>query len=450
MIFQNLRKNNHVRFACLLGLLLFLILIRYAFQVNIPKALLLIVVALIALLGDKDEIIAACISFIPMHESIDFYYALVICLSVYIFRYFRELRIDYSILLVFLVCIWEVLHCFRSSFSIVDYLAYIIPFVILTILMLSASESFDYSFIVRALAWSTLGIISILIVRVFYFADFEVATALLSLERLGVDDQSGIQNVIVSGGAINPNSLGIIAVLSSAGLMQLRQLKINKISDLVVMCLMILLASLSASRTYLVCLALMFILFIFSEKGGTAKKIKLISFILLGIIVLVIALMIFFPNTLSYFVNRFFEDDLTTGRSDLVVDYHKFIISDAKNLLFGIGLQDYDNRLTLIYRVADNTPHNSLQEIIVAWGLPGLLIFGLLFFNIFIASSRSGRKQRLINWIPLIIILVKSVAGQLLTSSYTMLALSFAYLSLCQDFSGKKEIEIENRDFEST
>jgi hypothetical protein len=37
----------------------------------------------------------------------------------------------------------------------------------------------------------------------------------------------------------------------------------------------------------------------------------------------------------------------------------------------------------------------------------------------------------IINYIPLIVIITKSMAGQLLTSGYSIVALAFAYLSLC-------------------
>lgn len=439
MNLHKLPRQGHLRFGCLLGSVLLLILIRYAFQVDIPRVLFLLVIALIAFLGDQNEIIAACISFIPMHESIDFYYALVICMVIYVVRYYKEFHIGFSVLLVFIVCVWEALHCLQLPFSIVDFLSYVIPFIILAVLMATNAKNFDYTFIVRVFALSTLGITLILLVRVLYFADFDIAVAFLNLERLGSDYHSGIQNVAVIGGQINPNSLGVITVLAATGLMQLRRMRRSNIGDMLLMGFMILFATLSASRTYLICLALMFLLLIISEKGGAVKKIKLIALICLAIILIVIAMAILFPSTFSYYVNRFFVDDITTGRDDLFNEYHQFIVSDSEHLFFGIGLQDYGNRLTQIYRVAENTPHNSIQEIVVAWGIPGLIIFGILFINMYYVSSRCNRKQSLINWIPLIIILVKSLAGQLLTSSYTMLALSFAYLSLCQEFSHREE-----------
>lgn len=435
-------KGRHGRFWCLLGLLILLIMTRYAFQIDIPRVVLLAVIGLITLLGDRDEIAAMYLCFIPMHESIDFFYALVLCTGIYLVKFHSRIQLGTQVLLIFIIIVWELLHCFLSKFSAVDLLAGIIPFVVLAVLMASDLDDLDYPFLVRAFAWATLGISLVLLVRVFYFSGFNIALALAGLQRMGSDLHSNIQDVTVAGGQINSNSLGIITVLATTGLMQLRSMKVGKKSDMVLMCVMIVLAALGTSRTYLACLALMIFLLIVAEKGGWAKKARLIAVFCLAIAVAAAAMALFFPDTFSYFLRRFSVDDISTGRDNLMTQYHRFILRDPKVMFFGIGLQDFDGRLLQFYRIAANTPHNSLQELVIAWGVPGLFLFAALFFNMYRVSSRKNQNQHLINWIPLIIILVKSIAGQLLTSSYTMLALSYAYLSLCADLTPEDEDEI--------
>ena len=72
-----------------------------------------------------------------------------------------------------------------------------------------------------------------------------------------------------------------------------------------------------------------------------------------------------------------------------------------------------------------------------------VLLALILFFGLFVAMiRRAGQfcpKRKLLNYIPLIILLVKSQAGQMLNSSYTMLAFSLAYLSMCQDFTNEQK-----------
>lgn len=436
---ETLTKPRRSRFWFLFAFLMALIMARYALQLDIPRILFLIVVAAIALWGDRDEIIAICMCLIPMHESLDFFYAMVICFAVYVFKYHQQLRFGTNVILVVLIAVWELLHCFFTPFSIVFFLTCVIPFIILAILIASDLKNIDYPFIVRAFAWSVLGVSIMLFVRVLYFANFNIALALAGLQRMGLDNQSNVEDVEILGGQIHPNSLGVIAVLASTGLMQLRHLKVSQTSDIVIMCIIIVFAALSASRTYLACLALMVILLIFSEKGDFKRKIRLTVTLGLTIATAVIAFIVLFPDTFLYYISRFFVTDISTGRDALFARYNEFIIDNPRVLFFGVGLQDYGDRLVYLYRVAANVPHNLIQEIVVSWGIPGLILFSGQIISMFGVSYRKNPNQSLINWIPLIIILFKGMAGQIITSPYTMLAISFAYLSLSQDLSGTEE-----------
>jgi hypothetical protein len=104
-----------------------------------------------------------------------------------------------------------------------------------------------------------------------------------------------------------------------------------------------------------------------------------------------------------------------------------------------VGLSNLGEKLVNIYRSAVNVPHNSIQEIVAAWGLPGLGMMIALFFMIVKESKQYGGRKILLNFIPLVVILVKSMAGQMISSGYTMLALVLAYLSLCQNFDLKND-----------
>jgi O-antigen ligase len=268
---------------------------------------------------------------------------------------------------------------------------------------------------------------------VLYFADFNIPLALAGLQRLGSDKHSSIEGATIKGGQINPNALGIVTVLASTGLMQLRSVGSGQKSDMILMCTMLVLSALSTSRTYLACLALMIVLLIFAERGGIKKKVRLIAVLSAAITAAVVAMALLFPDTFEYFVGRFKVEDITTGRDDLMALYHKFIVDNPRVMFFGIGLQDFSNRLVEFYKVAVGVPHNSVQELIIAWGIPGLFLFDALILSMFLAARQQNKRVALINWIPLIIILFKGMAGQMLNSYYTMLAFSYAYLSLCTD-----------------
>ena len=428
-----LRAQRRTGFWLLLMLLLGLIAVRYAFQIDIPKFLFAIIVLCMALVGDKSEIIAVCICCIPLHESIDLFYSVVFAVGAYVIKYFRQLRIGVSIALILSMIAWELLHCLRSEFSPVAFLTSVIPLVVLAVMMYSDLSDLDYPFVVRAFSAATLGICLTLLVKVLYLSGFNILSAIAGLQRLGVDTNEANQSVTIEGGQVNPNTLGIISVLAVTGLMQIRHKNQGRKTDIVIACVLMVFGALTASRTYLACLALMVVLLIFAQEGSLNRKLRFLGMILVLAAAALGLLYLLFPELLTYYIGRFFVRDITTGRMELMELYHDFIVSRPWVLLFGIGLKDYGATLVEVYRIAWVVPHNCIQEIIIAWGVPGLLFFAALFACMYHAAGLSRRPLRLINAIPLLIILFKGMAGQLLTSPYTMLALSVVYLSLHAD-----------------
>lgn len=427
--------ESHRRFWILLAALLALVLVRYSFQINFPKAVFLAMVGLICLLGNQNEIIAMIICCIPLHGSIDFFFALAICMAVYLCRYWRKIRIVPGIASVLFMMIWELLHCFGTSFSVVTYLTYFLPFLVLVIVICSDVKSVDYFFVVRAFAVTTGAVCISLLLRVLHHSGYSIVRALLGLQRLGLDIHSNIQNADVNGGEINPNTLGIICTLAATGLMQIQYAKAASVKDIILACALIVFGALTASRTYLVCLALMVVLLLMSQRGSVRTKIRYLCVLTLVIAAAFLLFYICFPDLFLYYVGRFQVKDITTGRIDIMGRYNQFIFSDIKVLFFGIGLQHYDRILLDVQNISSVLPHNAIQELVIAWGVVGLFLLAWVLFWMCFRSGTVCRAQHLIHWIPLIIILVKSQAGQLLCSPYSVLALSYAYISLCADLS---------------
>lgn len=427
-------KQDYTQFYCLLTFLLILVFLRYALQIDIPRFFFVMLIALAAVLGNHNEILAITMCCIPLHEAIDFYYSIVILMTVYVLKNHKRIRINLPFLLVLAMICWELLHCFNSSFSIIKFVATIAPIMFLAVLLSADIADLDYGFIVRAMAVAAAAGCITLLGMVLYASDFNLIEAITGLRRLGIFDESVENNSIIAGKVIHPNSLGVVCVLATTGLLQLRSGCRGKTSDIFLMLVLLVFGALTSSRTFLVCLALMVLLMTFAQRGDLKRKLRFLLTVSLILILAVLLLYFFFPDLFEYFVGRFFVEDITTGRMDLMSIYNKFIANNISVMFFGIGLHDYGVKLTETYRVANNVPHNNIQEIVIAWGIPGLIMIAVLLVLMIWKSKRSSKKLVLLNYIPLLIILVKSLAGQMLTSGYTMLALSFAYLSLAQSF----------------
>lgn len=426
------KKHSYVRFTVLFTLLSVMIFARYGLQIDIPRGLALLPIAAIALLGNQTEIIAICMCLIPLHESLDFYYALVLVVAIYVLKCYSRIKISVSMIPLLLIVIWELLHCFTADFSPTTFVISLAPIIALTVILCSDFPDLDYAFAVRAVAAAAMVTCVTMLVQIAWISRFNLTAFLLNLRRLGALSEASMDRLQVSGGRVQTNTLGIICVMITACLLQLRAVGQNKRSDVFVMLILLLFGTLTASRTFLVCLALMIMLVLQSQKGSV-RKLRSFGLAVLTVGFLVLVLGVFFPDQLEYYISRFLEADITTGRDDLMIAYHRFICGNLFVLFFGIGLQNYGDKLITYYRIANNVPHNSIQEIITAWGLPGLLLVGLLILQLIYQANRRRGRRELMNYIPLIIILFKSIAGQLLTSNYSMLALAFAYLNLIQD-----------------
>ena len=330
--------------------------------------------------------------------------------------------------------LWELLHCLVGDFSPVTFVVSLAPIIALVIFLCSDFSDLDYPFVVRAVAAAAMVVCVTMLVQLLWISRFDLASFFVNLRRLGALSEQSADRLQLSGGLVQTNSLGVICVLITATLLQLRFSGQSKRSDTYVMLTLLIFGTFTASRTFLVCLALMIFLVLMGQKG-VVKKLRYLGIAILALGFLVLLFSIFFTEQLEYYVSRFFEADITTGRDVLMVVYHRFITENMYVLFFGVGLQDYGDKLVNHYRVANNVPHNSIQEIAVIWGIPGLLLMAVLIFWLCYQAYRKMGRRKLINYIPVIIILFKSVAGQLLTSNYSMLALAFGYLNLIQDLN---------------
>jgi len=432
-----IRFNKRSCFYLLLTLLCFLLMARYSFSAEIPRIVLTAVVVAMAMIGDKSEILAILMGCIPMHNAVDFYICIAVCALILAVKYYDQVKVGFSVILVIVTIIWEVLHCFAFPFTLQILITSLIPFVFIALLLSIDIQGINYAFIVRLMAFLASFMCLVVLMNYIIRAEGNLSAMLSLLRRLGHLSE----DEILYGGAINPNSLGIINVLCMTALLQLRPAGQQKKLDMVLIFVLLLFGVLTLSRTFLVCLLTMFVLVLWGIRKDWKRFFRILGGTVIVSLLLLLVTNWLFPEVISEFVDRFQVDDITTGRGDLMSVYHDYIIDHPKVMFFGIGLSNLGEKLVEIYRVSWNVPHNSIQEMIIAWGIPGLLLMALLIFVLIYESKQYSRNKTILHYAPLVILLVKSMAGQLLTSGYTLLALAFAFLSLCQEFNPVKELD---------
>ena len=154
----------------------------------------------------------------------------------------------------------------------------------------------------------------------------------------------------------------------------------------------------------------------------------------MGIIVAIVAVLlvwIYVPSVFENLLERFQRSDVSNGRTSLFLYYGQFLLSSPAYFLCGIGMQHIFEKVSPYYPVHD-VPHMGLQEVWVAWGMVGVIMFLILFWKIGTTSKWYAQgKRRIYQFMPFGLTLVFTMSGQLLTSSRTLMALIFAYVCLC-------------------
>ena len=100
---------------------------------------------------------------------------------------------------------------------------------------------------------------------------------------------------------------------------------------------------------------------------------RLSFFKALGITVVTVTGVVYAINTVllnevQRVILRFHAADLSTGRNDLLKEYNRYIFSDWKRVTFGIGLQNVVEKSGV-----HNSPHNATQELLLCWGIIGVV-----------------------------------------------------------------------------
>lgn len=425
------KERNRYLFYALFALNILLLFLNYALQISIPSAVFIAILVFTAFIGDKDELISICICCTAWSEGIKWHYVIILCSIIFVFKYGRKVKLNSSVIPIISIVIWEFLHCFSGKTNPNGMVSYAFLYVFFVLIFFACDmKMIDYPFIMRNFAIAVFGVCCILVLRLLIHNNFNLDIAFLDMQRLGLTDEE------IGGMVINPNSLGVLCVLAVGCLMQIRSAGDKKTFDVFLIVVILILGALTCSRTYLVCLLILGVFRFLSSNIGFKRRIQLLLGSMLVLLISISILSIVFPASLEMFIQRLTVEDITGGREVLFAEYNKYLLSSAKALIWGVGSLNLSEKVTQM-SISFNVPHNGIQEILVAWGFIGLLLFVAMIFVMIRRSKQENPHQSLENYALLIVLLAKIMVGQVITSSYTMLAFALIYLSLCHDCTNK-------------
>lgn len=435
----NNEKTKHSRIPFYIGVILFLasICVRNIWDIEIPIIIVLGIASLTALFSDRDEIIALVVCCIPASAAFQYKYFIIVCIVVWLLKYGKDIKFAQAALPLLLMMVWELLHAFFYPFSIEEFLRGFAEIIMCTLLMISTPRKVNYKLICRVLAIASICMMVIVLFNVLEKTDYDFEAVFAGSYRFGVGDEDAEQY----GVNYNANTLGLIALISISGLFQLIAAKKQSMFDYIMIIVLILFGVMTMSRAFLLCFAVLILLFAVSGAPTVSAKIKRVLLIAISVILILLLVTSIMPNIYERFAERFEEDDITGGRADVFTLYTEHILSSPSNLLFGLGMQDY---LSIASRMNSSITlgcHNGTQELIVCWGLPGLAMF-IWFVVELVRRKPDGLKRSISNYIPLIVVLIFVQSIQLITQGQALLIFTFAYAGLSADLEPCKNDKI--------
>ena len=426
--------NNRMIFYAGTALMFMLIFIRNIIGISFPVILLLALYSAIVLFSGKDEIVALAVSCIPLSVAFQYKYALLITILLYLLKFYKEIRIKRILIPLLLMFAWELAHGLLYDLSANELLRGFAELIFVCFIIFTSDRKINYQFIYRFFAVSCVFICTVLFVSLLRQNNYDIMGVFTGTYRFGVRDETA-ENFGVN---FNPNGLGFICNFAMALLFQLIFSKQHKKIDILLICALLFYGVLTMSRSFILCFVVLILLLLLTGKIPLKTKLKRAFWMLVGLLVLVGIIYLIIPGIVTKFIARFFESDISNGRIDIIKFYNEHLLSKDSHLWFGIGLQEPLSKIQLLYpETTINVAHNGIQELLVVWGVPGLLLFSWFTIEL-ISSGRKGAKKTLLNYLPLILIFITIQFGQFISGADKLMALSLAYLSIKTDFCGGK------------
>ena len=430
MVLRIQRKKENRVFKVYMLAMFALLVARYVLKVDVPAAAFLLITMLPIWCGTTSEQLAFAVSCIPFSAAFQYKYAALI-LSVAILLKNR-LRIKRSglLILVAVMMVWELWHAIYDKFSYVEYLRDFAELILLGVVTSVDMEALDHKLIIRTLAVSVVGTCMIMLIMQMQQFDYNLIAVFARSAR---SFRFGQSNMEAGRFALNfnANNLGFICNLSLCGILLLADRKEHRPTEIVLAICAVIFALMTLSRSAIVCMSMLFVTYLLLSQGALMKKIwNGIGGILIATVALILVWQ-FLPSIFENIQERFQRADVWNGRGSLFKYYSQFLLSSWKYFFFGIGMQQILEKVSPYYPVTQ-VPHMGLQEVWIAWGLVGEVLFLVLLWRIVTISKRyGGRRRHLYQFIPLGLTLFFTMSGQFLTSSRALLALTFSYVCLC-------------------
>lgn len=421
---ENLNRRNK-NFRNMLSLILMtsisiLILLRDINGIEISRFIFISIAILICLINDKYGIYSFIAFIAPIAPGISYTYITAFALIILLFKI--DKKVEYNkigISLLALLLAFELASGLRGNFELIDYFRFAGILIFSFLMMIDGDRKYQsLTMLHYFIAGYCIAIASLLgqMLNVYTFTDIlSLGVRFGDVKTLLDEDMEGI---LVS---FNPNALGLLCIqvaIISIILFQHTKNKGYLIFWLLATCIGFMTQSIAFLVTYILSL-LLYVLLSCTTLKSFIRSLLLSLTACLGIIIGIINLL---PEYATNFLLRFEIADISNNRIDIANYYWQEMITSWDRLIFGVGLQNYPLKYKFL-----SAAHNATQEIMIAWGVIGLLIVISLLVIIFMNTHKCNPKVKAIQYLPLIATLVNMQSGQGFSHTAGLLSVMIMY-----------------------
>lgn len=418
------QKNNWLVMGCTAAL----ILLRDVGGIGVSRVVFIGLAAIACLLTDKSGIYCLLAFLTPLSSGISYTYITAIALVILLCKENLRLRVQIGGLLCMAgILFLEFFSAFRGMFSLMEYLRFVGVFVCCFLRMLDLRNDYDNEGILHGYLfgyWTAMASILGQMLRFYPLRQFLSLGVRFGNTRDATDVAEGM---LIS---YNPNILGVFCLLAALFCLLLYR-KDKKRRYLVSFCGATLLGVMTQSRTFLLVYVMAIFLYALLSCKNVKTAVQSVLALAAGGIIMVFAALWLVPEYVESLLLRFQAADLSNGRFSIAAYYFQEMFQHADRILFGVGLQNYPDKYGYFI-----SSHNATQEVLIAWGFLGLFLVLVLLLGVFWNGYRHNPRAKLVQYLPVLMCLLYTQAGQGFRDAPSMLRLMVAYSAILLPLEG--------------
>ena len=375
------------------------------------------IAAVIFILSDKSDIYCFLAFITPMAKGISYAYLCCMACVVLIFKV-KNPRINaFGGVCILFILILELLSGLLYDFSLFLYVRFLGVFIICFFRMLDTDEHYDTR---KMTLWFILGF---LVAIASLWGQMLNNYSFRALMTLGVRFGDTREQLDVSEGmriSYNQNELGFLCLLAFwACFCYLRST--GHRWSLIFGAISMLQGFLTQSRAFTL-LALFSILLAFLSVLSSRNKLRVGIVFVLMVSLAMLILNRYFSAYLEGLRQRFAIMDPSGNRTSLLRQYFAVWDDSAINMIFGVGLQSYSAKYDMSL-----SAHNSIQEILLTWGILGLLFVTIVMLSAVYNAKRKMASLSLWQYAPFFVYILATQSAQGFYDLAGILRLMVAY-----------------------